>query len=160
MAIEVGQALPETTVFTMKDGKTNETSLKEWSKGRKVVLITVPGAFTPTCAARHLPGYVDHAQEFVDKGVAAVGCLAVNDLFVMDAWGKASGAEGKVDMMADPHGEAAGAMGIATVDAPVLGKGRAARLALVAEDSVVTQLYIEKPGSFEVSAAEALLGKL
>ena len=160
MALEVGDTLPETTIHTMKDGETVETSLKEWAAGRKVVLITVPGAFTPTCSARHLPGYVDHAQEFFDKGVAAIGCLAVNDVFVMNAWGKASGAEGKVDMLADPLGQAASAMGIAVVDTPVLGSGRAARLALVAEDGTVTKLHMEKPAAFEVSAAEAVLGEL
>ena len=157
MVIEVGHSLPGTTIFRMEDGSIAETSLAEWSKGRKVVLITVPGAFTPTCSARHLPGYVDHAQEFFVKGIDAIGCLAVNDVHVMNAWGKASGAEGKVDMLADPVGEAARAMGIAVVDVPALGKGRAARLALVAEDGVVTQLRIEKPAAFEVSAAESVL---
>lgn len=160
MAIEVGQTLPTNAIFTMKDDKLVETSLKEWAGGRKVVLIAVPGAFTPTCAVKHLPGYVDQAGKFFDKGVDAIGCLAVNDVFVMSAWGKASDAEGKVDMLADPAGEAAGAMGIATVDKPALGKGRASRMALVAEDGVVTRLYMEKPGAFEVSAAEAVLGDL
>ena len=160
MALEVGQSLPGNTIFTMKDGKVAETSLEEWAKGRKVVLIAVPGAFTPTCAVKHLPGYVDNAKAFFDKGVEAIGCIAVNDVFVMSAWGKSSGCDGKVDMLADPAGDASGAMGIATVDNPVLGKGRAARLALVAEDGVVTKLYIEKPSAFEVSSAEAVLSNI
>ena len=160
MAIEVGQTLPDTTMFTKEDGKVVETSLGKWAKGRKVVLIAVPGAFTPTCSARHLPGYVDNAGQFRDKGVDAIGCMAVNDVHVMAAWGEASGAGGKVDMLADPSGEAAGAMGIDTVDVPALGRGRAARMALVAEDGVVTLLNMEKPGSFEVSAAEAVLAAI
>ena len=160
MAISVGASLPQSTVHLKQDGTITETRLAAWAAGRKVVLIVVPGAFTPTCSARHLPGYVEHAAAFVDKGVEAIGCLAVNDVHVMAAWGVDQGAEGKVAMIADPVGAAAAEMGILVVDTPVLGNTRAARLALVAEDGVVTQLYMEEPAAFEVSAAEHVLERL
>ena len=160
MALETGQKLPDATIHQMVDGKITETSLLEWSSGRKVVLIALPGAFTPTCSARHLPGYVDHADEFAPKGVDAIGCIAVNDIHVMTAWGKTSGAEGKIDMLSDPFGAACHAMGIDVVSTPVLGNNRAARMALVAEDGVITQLYMEKPSAFQVSAAEHVLARL
>jgi peroxiredoxin len=160
MTISVGANLPETTAYLKQDGKVTETSLAAWSAGRKVVLIIVPGAFTPTCSVKHLPGYVEKAAAFAEKGIEAMGCLAVNDVHVMAAWGDHVGAGGKVDMIADPGGAAANEMGILTVDVPALGNVRAARLALVAEDGVVTQLYMEEPAAFEVSAAEHVLERL
>lgn len=160
MAIQIGDTLPATSVHMHVDGNITETTLLDWAKGRKVVLITVPGAFTPTCSARHLPGYVDHADEFTSRGIDAIGCLSVNDAHVMSAWGQASGCDGKIDMIADAVAATSAAMGIDVVNAPVLGNTRAARLALVAEDGVVTQLYMEKPSAFEVSAAEYVLERL
>ena len=105
MAIQTGATLPTTTVHLKEDGSITETSLAAWSKGRKVVLIVVPGAFTPTCSARHLPGYVKHAGAFMEKGIDAIGCMAVNDVHVMKAWGEHEDAEGKIDMIADPFGQ-------------------------------------------------------
>lgn len=160
MAISVGASLPKTTIHLKQDGNIVETSLAAWSAGRKVVLIVVPGAFTPTCSVKHLPGYVEHAAAFTEKGVDAIGCLSVNDVHVMAAWGKDQAADGKVDMIADPLGHAADEMGIFVVNAPVLGNTRAARLALVAEDGVVTQLHMEEPAAFEVSAADYVLERL
>ena len=160
MAIQTGATLPTTTVHLKEDGSITETSLAAWSKGRKVVLIVVPGAFTPTCSARHLPGYVKHTDAFAAKGIEAIGCMAVNDVHVMKAWGEHEDAEGKIDMIADPFGTTADEMGILVVNTPVLGNTRAARLALVAEDGVVTQLYMEEPAAFEVSAAEHVLARI
>ena len=158
--INSGAKLPETLIHIKSEGDITETSLHAWGQGRRVVLIIVPGAFTPTCSARHLPGYVEHANAFAEKGIDALGCMAVNDIHVMSAWAKAVGAQGKVDMLADASGAAAAAMEILTVDVPVLGNVRAARLALVAEDGIVKQIYIEKPAAFEVSSAEHVLAQL
>lgn len=159
MAIQPGASLPATPLHMKTHGELVETSLAQWSAGRKVLLITVPGAFTPTCSMRHLPGYVEQAEAFAAKGVEAIGCLAVNDVHVMAAWGEDQGAGGKVDMLADPLGEAAAAMEI-TFTTPVLGRDRASRLALLAEDGVVREVWLEDPGVFEVSAAEYVLERI
>ncbi|XDZ65079.1 peroxiredoxin [Alphaproteobacteria bacterium LSUCC0684] len=160
MSISAGETLPDTLIHIKTDEGIKETSLKDWGQGRKVVLIAVPGAFTPTCSARHLPGFVEMAVSFHDKGVDAIGCLAVNDAHVMQAWGRDSNAEGRIDMLADPEGMAAEAMGILVVKTPVLGNIRAGRMALIAEDGVVTHIFIEEPGAFEISSAEHVLKHL
>jgi len=128
--------------------------------GKKVVLFSVPGAFTPTCDARHLPGYVQHADEIKAKGVDTVACMAVNDVFVMKAWGKASAVEDKVLMLADGNGEYARALGL-ELDATGFGMGiRGKRFALIVDDSVVTGVFVEGPGEFKVSSAEHVLSQL
>lgn len=160
MPITAGDTLPDTLIHIKTDDGITETSLQDWGKGRKVVLIAVPGAFTPTCSARHLPGFVDMAASFHGKGVDAIGCLAVNDAHVMQAWGRHSNAEGKVEMLADPEGMAADAMGLLVVKTPVLGNLRAGRMALIAEDGIVTEVFIEEPGAFEISSAEHVLKHL
>ena len=157
--IQIGASLPSSVLYLKEGGQITETSLATWSAGRKVVLITVPGAFTPTCSVRHLPSYVERAPDFTARGVTAIGCLSVNDVHVMAAWGESLGAMGRVDMLADPLGETAAAMGIAFT-APMLGRGRASRLALVADDGVVSAVYLEKPGQFEVSAAAYVLERI
>jgi len=125
-----------------------------------VVLFSVPGAFTPTCDARHLPGYVQHADEIKAKGVDTVACMAVNDVFVMKAWGKASAVEDKVLMLADGNGEYARALGL-ELDATGFGMGiRGKRFALIVDDSVVTGVFVEGPGEFKVSSAEHVLSQL
>jgi peroxiredoxin len=131
----------------------------EYFGGRRVVLFSVPGAFTPTCSAKHLPGFVEQAAAIRDKGVGAIGCTAVNDVFVMNAWGKASGSP-EIDMMADGNGEFVKALGL-ELDATAYGMGsRGQRFALVANDGVVEQLFVEAPGEFRVSTAEHVLGAL
>ena len=160
MTIKIGDTLPKTQLHAKGDDGIIETSLYDWGAGKSALLIVVPGAFTPTCSARHLPGYIDHAEDFGAKGIEALGCMAVNDIHVMSAWSEASGATGKIDMLADASGEVAEAMGIAVVNVPVLGNTRAGRLALVAQDGVIEQLYIEEPAAFEVSAAEYVLARL
>ena len=120
----------------------------------------MPGAFTPTCSAKHLPGFVERADEFAAKGVDVIACIAVNDVFVMNAWGKDQGAGGKVMMLADGNGDFSKALGL-EMDASGFGMGtRGQRFALVADDGVVTTLNVEAPGAFEVSSAEYVLSQL
>ena len=152
-------ALPDVTVQVKTEDAIDEVSLKEWARGRKIVLFAVPGAFTPTCAVRHLPDFVTQKKALEAKGVEAIGCLAVNDVFVMDAWGRASDAEG-ITMMADASGKAAQALGIFVVDAPVLGNIRAGRMALVADDGVVSHVFMEESGAYEVSSPAHILKNL
>jgi peroxiredoxin len=128
--------------------------------GKKVVLFSVPGAYTPTCSMKHLPGYVDQAEALKGKGIDQVACLAVNDVFVMSAWGKSSSADGKVLMLADGNGEYTRALGL-ELDATGFGMGtRGKRFSMIVEDGVVKQLNIEPPGEFGVSSAEAALGQI
>jgi len=127
--------------------------------GRKVALFAVPGAFTPTCSARHLPGFVEKAAELKAKGIDEIACTAVNDAFVMGAWAKASGAEG-VTMLSDGNGAFAEALGL-TMDGSKYGMGtRSQRYAMLVEDGVVKQLHVEEPGAFKVSSADYLLEQL
>jgi len=126
---------------------------------KKVVLFSLPGAFTPTCSAKHLPGFIEQADEILSHGVDTIACVAVNDVFVMNAWGKSANAE-KILMLADGNAEFATSLGL-ELDATAFGMGmRSQRFALVAENGVVTQLFIEGPGEFKVSSAEHVLSKL
>ncbi len=125
-----------------------------------MVLFAVPGAFTPTCSAKHLPGFVEKAAEIKAKGVDAIACIAVNDAFVMGAWGKSASADGKVDMLADGNGDLARAMGL-ELDATGGGLGkRCQRFAMIVDNGKITHLNVEAPGAFEVSSAEYVLGQL
>ena len=160
MPISAQDTLPDAMFYHKDDEGLQEMNLLSWAKGRKVVLIAVPGAFTPTCSARHLPSFIDHFDARKAKGVDAIGCLAVNDAHVMKAWGDASAASGKIDMLADPEAKLADALGIAVVNTPVLGNTRAGRMALIAEDGVVTHMFMEEPGAYEVSSAEHVLKHL
>ena len=127
--------------------------------GKKVVLFSVPGAFTPTCSAKHLPGFVNHADEILAKGVDTIACMSVNDVFVMNAWGKSANAD-KIKMLADGNGDFAKALGL-ELDARGFGMGqRSQRFALVAVDGVVKDLFVEAPGEFRVSTAEHVLSSL
>jgi len=159
MAIQVGDRIPSVTLKHISESGPQEISTDEVFGGKKVVMFSVPGAFTPTCSARHLPGFVDRAQEFRDKGYEVV-CTAVNDPFVMKAWGEQAGVAGKVRMLPDGNGTFVKAMGL-DFDASAFHLGtRGQRFALVAEDGVVKQIWVEKPGTFEVSSAEAVLANL
>jgi len=159
MSIKVGDRIPATVLTQMTDQGPQPVSTEEYFGGRKVVLFSVPGAFTPTCSAKHLPGFIGHRDDFADKGVDAVACMAVNDVFVMHAWGKNANAEG-IDMLADGNGEFAAAMGL-EMDASAFGMGtRSQRFALVADDGVVIHLLVEAPGEFRVSSAESVLAAL
>jgi peroxiredoxin len=160
MTIKVGDRMPA-GVFTIAgpDGPQKLTT-EQLFTGKKVVLFSVPGAFTPTCDARHLPGFIQHAADFKAKGVDTVACMAVNDVFVMKAWGKASAVEDKVLMLADGNAEYSKALGL-EMDASGFGMGiRGKRFALVADNGVVKGLYVEGPGEFKVSSAEYVLSQL
>jgi peroxiredoxin len=160
MTIKVGDKMPSGT-FTRMGAKGPEAlSTDDLFKGKKVVLFSVPGAFTPTCNAKHLPGFVQGADAFKAKGVDTVACIAVNDVFVMNAWGKAGNADGKVMMLADGNGEYARALGL-ELDASKFGMGqRGKRFSAIVDDGVVKQLNVEPPGEFGVSSAEAALKQL
>jgi peroxiredoxin len=160
MTIKVGDKLPEATLMTMtKDGPA-PVKVSEYFKGKKVALFALPGAFTPTCSAKHLPGFVDHAAELKQKGVDKIACLSVNDAFVMGAWGKAQNAADKVDMLGDGNVEFTRKIGL-TLDGSRFGLGeRSQRYSMIVTDGVVTALNVEKPGAFEVSNAETLLKQL
>ena len=157
MTIKVGDKIPSMKLMQATAEGPKETSTDDFFGGKKVVLFAVPGAFTPTCSAKHLPGFVQNAAEFTAKGVDTIACIAVNDVFVMGAWGKDQGTEGKVEMLADGAAQFAKAIGL-ELDLNGRGMGwRSQRYALVAENGVVTHLGVEAPGGFEVSKAEAIL---
>jgi glutaredoxin/glutathione-dependent peroxiredoxin len=160
MTIKVGDTIPSMKLMMATPEGPKETSTDEIFKGKKVVLFAVPGAFTPTCSNRHLPGFVENADAFRAKGVDTIACIAVNDVFVMGAWGKQQGADGKLTMLADGSGAFAKAMGL---ELDLIGRGmgvRSQRYALLAQDGKVTYLAIEQPGGFEVSKAEEMLAHL
>ena len=157
MTIKVGDSIPSMKLMTAAADGPKEISTDEIFKGKKVVLFAVPGAFTPTCSAKHLPGFVQEAAAFHAKGVDTIACLAVNDVFVMGAWGADQGVGDKVLMLADGSGALTKALGL-ELDLVARGLGvRSQRFALVAEDGRVTHLAVEAPGGFDVSRAEALL---
>lgn len=160
MTIKVGDKLPSVTLKYMnKDGMQTATT-DDLFKGKKAVLFGLPGAFTPTCSAKHLPGFVTHAEDLKKKGVDVIACLSVNDAFVMDAWGKAQNAGEKVMMLADGNADFAKATGL-TMDGTGYGMGlRTSRWAMVLEDGKVKTLNVEAPGAFEVSSAEAVMKTL
>jgi peroxiredoxin len=157
MSVKVGDKVPAATLKTMTKEGPKDVTTDELFKGKKVVLFAVPGAFTPTCSAKHVPGYVQNFDALRAKGVDAVACVSVNDVFVMGAWGKDQKAEDKVMMLADGNGDFAKAMGL-VMDGSKFGMGnRSQRYAMVVDDGVVEALSVEAPGAFEVSSAEAVL---
>jgi peroxiredoxin len=160
MTIKVGDKMPAGTLtLATKDGP-QKVSADEYFKGRKVVLFSVPGAFTPTCDAKHLPGFVERAGDLRSKGVDKIACLSVNDAFVMKAWGKSQNTDDKVDMLADGNAEYTKALGL-DMDASGFGMGvRGQRFALVVDNGVVKQLHVEAKGEFKVSSADHLLTQL
>jgi len=160
MTIKPGDRIPSVTLIQMKDGAPRPVKTAELFAGKKVVLFALPGAFTPTCSAKHLPGFVQHAAELKAKGVDVIVCLSVNDAFVMGAWGAAQDVGDKVMMLADGNGEFAKLVGL-EMDATKFGMGtRSQRYSMVVDDGVVTQLNVEEPGAFSVSSAEHLLKTL
>jgi peroxiredoxin len=160
MTIKVGDSIPPMKLMTATADGPKEISTDEIFKGKKVVMFAVPGAFTPTCSAKHLPGFVQEAEAFHAKGVDTVACLAVNDVFVMAAWGKDQGVGDKVMMLADGSAAFTKALGL-ELDLVTRGLGvRSQRFALVADDGKVTHLAVEAPGGFDVSRAEAVLAAL
>ena len=158
--IKVGDAIPSMKLMKATAEGPKEVSTDDIFKGKKVVLFAVPGAFTPTCSAKHLPGFVQNAAALKAKGVDAVVCMAVNDAFVMGAWGKDQGVGDDILMLSDGSAALTKAMGLELDLVPRNMGVRSQRFALVAEDGKVTHLAIEAPGGFDVSRAEAVLAAL
>ncbi len=160
MTIKVGDHVPAVTLAKATSDGPAPITTDALFKGRTVVLFSVPGAFTPTCSTKHLPGFVSHAADFTGKGVDEIVCVAVNDAFVMGAWGQSAHADGKVTMIADGNGQFADALGL-TMDGTAYGMGkRGQRFAMLVKDGVVDKLFVEEPGAFRVSSAEHMLAEL
>lgn len=160
MTISKGDRLPEATFMAMTADGPAPMSTQDVFGGKTVALFAVPGAFTPTCSAKHLPGFVEKSEEFKAKGVDQIACTSVNDVFVMGAWGKDQKAGQDVLMLADGNGAFAEAVGL-TMDGSGFGMGkRSQRYSMIVKDGVVTELNIEEPGDFKVSSADFMLGQL
>lgn len=160
MTIKVGDSVPAMTLVKATPDGPAPVTTGELFGGRTVALFSVPGAFTPTCSARHLPGFVDNAAAIQARGVDEIVCVSVNDAFVMAAWAKSANAEGKVTMIADGNGDFSKALGL-TFDGSAYGMGlRGQRFSMIVKDGKVAQLNIEPPGAFGVSSAEHLMGQL
>ena len=160
MTIKVGDRIPSMTLVKATSDGPQPVETDDYFAGRKIALFSVPGAFTPTCSARHLPGFVDKIEELRAKGVDEVACIAVNDAFVMQAWGESAGADGKVTMLADGNGDFARALGL-TMDGSKFGLGeRGSRWSAIVDDGVVERLNVEEPGAFNVSSADYLMERL
>lgn len=160
MTIQVGESVPEATLMKMTADGPQPVSTAELFKGRTVALFAVPGAFTPTCSAKHLPGFLDNADALKGKGVDEIVCISVNDVFVMGAWGQQAGADGKVTMLADGNGDFSKALGL-TMDGSRFGMGtRSQRFSMIVRDGKVAELNVEEPGAFKVSSAEHMLSQL
>ncbi|MFM2371744.1 MAG: hypothetical protein RIS85_1466 [Pseudomonadota bacterium] len=156
MTIAVGDTLPDVKIVKATAEGPEAVQSAEFFKGKKVALFSVPGAFTPTCSAKHLPGYAEKAADLKAKGIDEIACTAVNDAFVMKAWGAASGSP-EVTMLADGNADLVGALGL-TMDGSGFGMGtRGKRFSMVVNDGVVEQIFVEAPGDFKVSSAEHML---
>ncbi|MDC0880642.1 peroxiredoxin [Hellea sp.] len=160
MSIQKGDKLPSATFMTMGSDGPEPIDTNTIFNGKRVALFAVPGAFTPTCSAKHLPGYKDLVNEFKDKGIDTIACTSVNDVFVMDAWGKDQGLTGEIILLADGNGIFAKTIGL-ELDGSGFGMGsRSQRYAMVVNDLVVENVFVEKGGEFKVSAADYLLEKI
>ena len=160
MTIAVGDKMPAGAFGIMTEAGPGAISCDDLFSGKKVVLISVPGAFTPTCSMNHLPGFVDQFEALKSKNVDTVACMAVNDVFVMDAWGRDRGVGDNIMMLADGNGDYARALGL-EFDASGFGMGvRGQRFAIVVDDGIATHVAVEAPGQFEVSKAETIIEAL
>lgn len=160
MTISKGDTLPASKFSTMTENGPEAIEGKDYFAGRKVALFSVPGAFTPTCSAKHLPGFIEKAEALKAKGIDEIACTAVNDPFVMGAWGKSASADGKVTMLADGNGDFAKAVGL-EMDGSAFGLGtRGQRFSMIINDGIVEELNVEAPGDFKVSTAEYMLEQL
>ena len=160
MTIKAGDRMPAGTFKVATAEGLQDLTTEELFKGKNVLFFAVPGAFTPTCDAKHLPGYVENAAAFKAKGITTIACMSVNDVFVMKAWGKSANVGDKVLMLADGNGDYAKALGL-ELDGRGFGMGtRGQRFAIIVDDGVAKQVNVEAPGQFKVSAAEHILGQL
>jgi peroxiredoxin len=159
MTIKIGDRIPDATLTTMTADGPKPVTTAELFGGKTVALFAVPGAFTPTCSARHLPSYVDKAAELKAKGIDEIACISVNDPFVMAAWGQRDGSE-DITMLADGNGEFANAIGL-TMDGSKFGLGqRSQRYSMIVDDGIVEQLNVEAPGEYRASSAENMIDQL
>jgi peroxiredoxin len=157
MTIKVGDKIPSATLMEMKDGKPTPVKTDDFFAGKTVALFALPGAFTPTCSAKHVPGFVNNYDTLKSRGVDEIACLSVNDAFVMGAWGKDQQAGDKVHMLADGNGDFTRAVGL-EMDGTKFGMGkRSQRYSMVVQNGVVKSLNVEEPGAFDVSSAEYLM---
>lgn len=160
MTINVGDRLPKANLVKASPDGPQPVDSEEYFAGRRIALFSVPGAFTPTCSARHLPGFVERVEELRAKGVDEVACTAVNDAFVLQAWSESAGANGKVTMLADGNGDFVSALGL-EMDGSKFGMGRRGqRWSAIVNDGVVEQLNVEEPGAFNVSSADYMIERL
>jgi peroxiredoxin len=160
MTIKVGDKVPSGMFMEMKDGKPSPVSTDDLFKGKKVVFFALPGAFTPTCSAKHVPGFVQHAADIKSKGVDTIACMSVNDAFVMGAWADQQKTGDNVRMLADGNGDFTRAIGL-EMDGTKFGMGkRAQRFSMLVNDGIVKELNVEEPGAFSVSSAEHILKQL
>jgi len=160
MTIKVGDKIPSATLMQMKDGGPKPVKTDELFAGKKVVVFALPGAFTPTCSAKHLPGFVQNADAIKAKGIDAIACVSVNDAFVMGAWGDQQKVGDKIMMLADGNGDLTKALGL-ELDGSRFGMGkRSQRFAMIVDNGVVKELNVEEPGAFAVSSAEHVLKQL
>ena len=160
MTIKVGDKIPSATLMEMKSGAPHPVKTDDLFAGKTVVLFAVPGAFTPTCSAKHLPGFVQKADEIKKKGVDVIACVSVNDAFVMGAWGNQQGTGDKVMMLADGNGDFTRALGL-VMDGTKFGMGqRSQRFSMLVDNGVVKRLNVEEGGAFSVSSAEHMLQEL
>lgn len=159
MTISKGDTIPDVPLVKATPDGPEKIGSRDYFKGRKVALFAVPGAFTPTCSAKHLPGYVNKAADLKAQGVDEIACTSVNDAFVMDSWCKDAGSA-DITMLADGNGEFADALGL-SADMSGYGMGkRSQRYSMIVDDGVVSELNVEEPGDFKVSSAEHMLGQL
>lgn len=159
MAIQAGDRIPDVPITIATPDGPKPTTTGEYFKGKKVALFAVPGAFTPTCSARHLPSYVEKADDLKDKGIDEIACVSVNDPFVMAAWGERDGSN-EVTMLADGNGQFADAVGLG-MDASKFGMGkRSQRYSMIVDDGIVEQVNVEAPGEYRASSAEHMLEQL
>lgn len=160
MAIKIGDSLPKATFMTMTAEGPAPVTTDQLFGGKRVALFAVPGAFTPTCSAKHLPGFKEHAAELKAKGVDTIACVSVNDMFVMKAWAKDQGITDEVLMLADGNGDFTKALGL-EMDGSKFGMGtRGQRFAMIVNDGTVEQLFVEAPGEFRVSSADYMLEQI
>ena len=159
MSISVGDKVPDIKLVKATAEGPQPVQSSDYFAGRRVALFSVPGAFTPTCSAKHLPGFVEKADELAAKGIDEIACTAVNDAFVLGAWNKAGGSD-SITMLADGNGEFAAALGL-EMDGTAFGMGkRGQRFSMVVNDGVVEQINVEAPGDFNVSSADHMLGQM
>lgn len=159
MSVQVGDMLPYGSLLVMSESGPVEVDVTELFTDKRVIMFAVPGAFTPTCSAQHLPGFVEHYEAFKERGVDDIVCLSVNDVFVMDAWGKAHGAD-KIIMAADNSAEFTTSLGL-EIDIATAKMGlRSRRYAMLVENGIIQQLWLEEPGEFGISSAENVINQL